>query len=798
MIYLLNCRRFSALLGALAMLVVVQVLQLSGAPLNEMTPSKAAQELTAKGRVTFRVNGQPRVLILAPGEVAIARRGADAAPLPDGAQLAAADEQHRIVRLPNGTAPAQLLEVNRVRAQSGGSGGSASPSAEDIAPVFYEEGREGESAARKVATGKLLLIGADAVAAADAAAITKARGHNPLSDTLWVLDYASPYLMLAAAQTLESAGRSVEPQFTRSRVKRAAPNDPLYGQQLYFKNTGQGGGTAGEDLNIEGLWPSANGTGVTVAVVDDGLELTHPDLAPNIAEAALHRDVLNGTADPTPPADSNHGTICAGFIAARGNNGIGLTGAAPLAKLIGIRLLGTGANGSSATDVQEAEAFGWRTDVIQISSNSWGPNDDAKTVSGPDTAALAALKAGVTSGRGGRGVLYFVAAGNGRDSGDHAGWDGYSGSRYVFAIGATDNRGRQGWFSESGPQLIAAAIGSTTAGAEVQLLAADNVGARGKNKAESPEGDYTTNGVEGTSYAAPQASGVAALLLQANPNLGWRDVKEIFIRTARKNDATDSDWINNGAGFHFNHKYGAGFVDATAALNLAHTWTPLSAERSIASGGAIDMEIPDNATAGVSKALTVAPASPLRVETVEVTVSVKHPNRGQLQFEVTSPSGTRTVLGSPRAADTGADLTDWTFSTPRHWGENAAGTWTVRAVDTVAGATGSLKLAKVVVYGSDAVSTTTVITTITPDPIQPGAPITILGTNLPASGTVSVKIGSVDLTGATLNAPPMGITANVPPSVPIGSQLMTLTLPGGVVLTQTVNVGTGSGTMPQY
>ena len=49
MIYLLNCRRFSALLGALAMLVVVQVLQLSGAPLNEMTPSKAAQELTAKG-----------------------------------------------------------------------------------------------------------------------------------------------------------------------------------------------------------------------------------------------------------------------------------------------------------------------------------------------------------------------------------------------------------------------------------------------------------------------------------------------------------------------------------------------------------------------------------------------------------------------------------------------------------------------------------------------------------------------------------------------------------------------------
>ena len=94
--------------------------------------------------------------------------------------------------------------------------------------------------------------------------------------------------------------------------------------------------------------------------------------------------------------------------------------------------------------------------------------------------------------------------------------------------------------------------------------------------------------------------------------------------------------------------------------------------------------------------------------------------------------------------------------------------------------------------------TSPVITSIAPDPIQPGAPITINGSNLPSSGTVSVRIGSLDLTGATLNAPPMGITANVPPSVPTGSQVLTLTLPDGVVVTRTVNVGTGGGTPPQY
>ncbi|MBI5772070.1 MAG: S8 family serine peptidase [Verrucomicrobia bacterium] len=727
---------------------------LSAAPAPGRAAAEAARALVASGTVTHAVGGQPRVLVLAADEVAVPRRDAGLEGLPAGAQAIAADAQHAIHRLPAGVAVADAVAAE-VRVAAALSLPGATPlERAALRPVFYERGRAGDERARHIATADLLLLGVERMAAQAAAAATGAEGVvAQITDVMPVLRYASAWEMLAAAESLRAAGLGVSPQFTHALAKRAAPNDPLYNQQFYFKNTGQGGGTAGEDLNIESLWPAANGAGVTVAVVDDGLEITHPDFAGNVpADTSLHRNVLDENSDPTPPAAANHGTICAGFIAARGNNGIGMTGAAPQARLVGVRLLGEGKNGASATDVQEAAAFGWKTDVVQISSNSWGPNDDGATVSAPEPGALAALRAAVTTGRGGRGVVFFVATGNGRDSGDHAGFDGYSGSRYVIAIGATDNRGRQAPFSESGPQVLACAAGQTSEGADAQLLATDNVGARGANTAASPAGDYTTDGVQGTSYSTPQVAGVAALMLQANPALGWRDVKEILIRTARKNHATDADWVNNSAGFHFNHKYGAGFVDAAAAVTLARTWANLGAELTATQSSTTSSAIPDNDPAGASRALVVASATAIRVETVEVAVSVTHANRGQLRFEVTSPAGTRTVLGEAREKDTAANLTSWVFSTPRHWGETANGTWTVRVIDSVAGTSGTLTSASVTLYGASQSSAVTA-PTITAQPAAVAASaggsvtfsVTATGSNL----TYQWRKDGANITGAT-------------------------------------------------
>ncbi len=704
------------------------------------TASQAARTLAAAGRVEFPVSGQPRTLMLATDEAAVSRRGADPGAFPAGAREISSDAQHRLIHLPATVTAANWLD----RAVGTPDATTA------LAPVFYEQGRAREAASRLIATPKLLLVGLDRATADVAAAATGALSVAPsATDELWVLSYGSPYRMLWAADALQREGLRVEPQFTRARVKRVAPNDPLYNQQFYFKNTGQAGGTPGEDLNIESLWPAASGAGVTISVVDDGLEITHPDLAPNVvADASLHRNVLDENNDVTPPSAANHGTICAGFIAARGGNGIGLTGAAPLARLLGVRLLGEGKNGDSASDVQEAAAFGWRTDVVQISSNSWGPSDDGKALSAPDTAALAALRAGVTTGRGGRGVLYFVASGNGRDEGDYAGYDGYSGSRFVIAIGATDQRGKQAPFSESGPQVLACAAGQTIEGSDTQLLATDNIGARGANTAASPEGDYTTSGVQGTSYSTPQVAGVAALLLQANPTLGWRDVKEILIRTARKNDATDADWLNNGAGFKFSHKYGAGFVDAVAALAAARTWTNLAAELSVTQASTTVAAIPDESATGVSRAITISSATNLRVETVEVTVNVAHANRGQLRFELTSPAGTRTVLGAPRTPDTGANFTNWTFSSPRHWGEMGNGVWTVRVFDTIAGVEGTLTGASVTLYGTAAATPPVFATQPASQTQSAGNPLTLTAATT-ADATYQWQFNGSAIAGAT-------------------------------------------------
>src|SRR4029450_14107251 len=78
------------------------------------------------------------------------------------------------------------------------------------------------------------------------------------------------------------------------------------------------------------------------------------------------------------------------------------------------------------------------------------------------------------------------------------------------------------------------------------------------------DSDYTET-FGGTSSACPLVAGSVALMLQANPNLGWRDVQEILLRSARMVQPLDSDWATNSAGFHFNHKFGAGVSDFGAA-----------------------------------------------------------------------------------------------------------------------------------------------------------------------------------------------------------------------------------------
>ena len=104
-----------------------------------------------------------------------------------------------------------------------------------------------------------------------------------------------------------------------------AVNDPLFADQWHLRNTGQAGGCAGQDVNISALWnANTKGTGVRIAVVDDGLEIGHEDLSPNVVMGESFN--YNGGTDPT---GGQHGTAVGGVAAARDSNGLGGAGAAP-------------------------------------------------------------------------------------------------------------------------------------------------------------------------------------------------------------------------------------------------------------------------------------------------------------------------------------------------------------------------------------------------------------------------------------------------------------------------------------
>lgn len=120
------------------------------------------------------------------------------------------------------------------------------------------------------------------------------------------------------------------------RQERDLPNDPLFASQWHLLNTGQGSGTAGADVNVVPWWNFVGGTrlgtGVVIGIVDSGTETTQPDLVGNYLPA-LSYDFLAGDPDPSPTGGGGHGTAVAGVAAARGNNGLGVSGVAPHAAM---------------------------------------------------------------------------------------------------------------------------------------------------------------------------------------------------------------------------------------------------------------------------------------------------------------------------------------------------------------------------------------------------------------------------------------------------------------------------------
>ncbi len=560
-------------------------------------------------------------------------------------------------------------------------------------PVFYPS-KKRHPDARMVLTGQIIVqypheyIEAQILQSEAEYGLERVKAFGFARNT-FLYDVGDDLNSLEVANRIYESGLVIYayPNWLRGRSKRFTPNDPLFANQWHLENAGQGGGTSGEDVNIVDVWDTYQGsTDEVVAIVDDGLEIGHEDLSANVI-SGQNWDWVDGDSNPTA---GDHGTSCGGVAAGRGNNNLGVSGAAPLAGLVGHRLLGAG------TDANEADAMTRNYNLIDIYSNSWGPVDDGRRLEGPGPLTEDALEDGGTTGRGGLGNIYVWAGGNGEDSADNSNYDGYANSRYTIAVASSTNYGEQSWYSEQGANIL---VNSPSNGGSLGITTTDRTGGLGYDP-----GNYTAT-FGGTSSSTPLVAGILALVLESNPNLTWRDIQHILLTTAQKNHPSDPDWLTNGAGYDVNHKYGFGRLDAEAAVDTALTWSSSGPEVVAQDTSSPNLPIPDNNSVGVSNSIQIS--EEMNIEFVEIYFSAAdHTYWGDLEITLTSPDGTRSTLSEPHSSGGNYTYNNWRFGSVRHFGESSQGTWTLTVKDLVAQDTGTFQSWTLAIYGTAAMAPT--------------------------------------------------------------------------------------------
>ncbi len=536
----------------------------------------------------------------------------------------------------------------------------------------------------------------------------------------------------------------------------------------------------GKDINAYSVLKEycLSGSGVSVAVVDSGMQVEHPSLSPNIDNrpnasktwSVNYRNNRLSTNDPSPieEDDIDHGTMVSGIIAMRSNLGVGGTGVAPRANLSAYNVINY--DTQLFDNFYESLGSSAAAENNDIFNMSYGM-DNTSQVSTDDPVSLAGLamyKTGTRLLRHGKGALYVKAAGNGFGS---------LGSVYdfvsckaantygvscqdvsmntdnampeVISIAALNSFGKKTSYSTTG-----AGLWVSTPGGEFSfdknwieeeldrfdekadwsdyidalsfpaIISTDMLGSRSgfaqridmddtesifnaRNKFNAglvPENESFnyTNSMNGTSAATPIAVGAMAVLLEANPDLTWRDVKYILAKTATKVDPEfagvtaqlphgefelQQGWLTNAAGFHFSNWYGFGGVDLKAAVDLAVDFeSPLG--RYIEKpwwpkGKALNKNVPAGEYAGVTRTVTVAAGDNLVVESLQLKVSLASGYVGDAAIEVTSPSGTRNIVWhAGNGFSNHDDLSDMLMLSNAFYGEESVGSWKVRVINT--------------------------------------------------------------------------------------------------------------------
>lgn len=334
-------------------------------------------------------------------------------------------------------------------------------------------------------------------------------------------------------------------------------NDTYFGNQWGLNNTGQNNGISGIDINFCPANSITSGNqNIIVAVLDQGVELNHPDLT-NMCTISYDTE----TSSSPSQVYGDHGTACAGIIGANSNNNLGVSGIAPDCKIMSISN-----SMASNPNSRQLRADGINFAVnngVSVISNSWGSSVQYQIIDD-------AIDNALTNGRNGKGCIVVFSSGNSNGSVSYPANCNDS----ILVVGAISPCGQrksptscdgENWGSCFGTQLDIMAPG-------VLIPTTDRQGANGYNTALGTAGDYVQN-FNGTSSACPHVSGIAALMLSVNPNLTGQKVHNIIDSTAQR-IRTDLYTYTDNPSIHpngsWNNQMGYGLIDAHAAVMEAY------------------------------------------------------------------------------------------------------------------------------------------------------------------------------------------------------------------------------------
>lgn len=499
-------------------------------------------------------------------------------------------------------------------------------------------------------------------------------------------------------------------------IKDGLDGDPYLKYQWYIKslgnivaNTVNVATVVGNDLHILDVYHSVlgnhDGHNTVIQVVDTGVELKHEDLDVDLTNS--FNAVTKGsdptatgsvTSDPTSPLNTGHGTAVAGIIAAKTNNGLGIRGIVPRAKIAGSNWL----EDQSLGELDRVWYSQINDDNITVCNNSWG------TYYLKDDSFERILALGSEQLRYGLGRIYVFAAGNARESHGNANLSYLTNNPYVVTVASLNAEDTYASYSNPGSSILVSAYGGehyytgptimTTSLSGESYYKDELNGRKGVITVDEDTNKSYTYAMNGTSAAAPMVSGSIALVLDACPTLSWRDVRWLIANSATKIDKLNHKWITNAAGLHYNINYGYGKINPLEMIQMCRSqyFEPLPVLQKNKAVFSYNSAIPDNNTT-ITKVLPFD--HDMKIEWVGLNVDTDHPFSGDLEINLISPMGTKVNIISPNEIKFAGYDGGFRFSSVAYIDENAQGKWKVEITDRLPDDAGVLKGITLEVYG---------------------------------------------------------------------------------------------------